>query len=214
MIRTTLALSALALATAAFTAPQAQAADFSARIGAHSVNPKNNNGTVAGLPARVGKEISYTGGFSWHINDNFSADLWLGLAKFEHEVSLVGAGAAFGVGTDTVATVEHRPVTLGVNYHFGSETIRPFIGLGYAWVNVSGETGRGALDGVPLSASNSNGLTYVLGLDINFTDSLFLRVDARNIDFDTDVTVPALGGNLGTANVDPWVYGLSLGFKF
>lgn len=202
-----------ALATV-LVAGHASAETFNARIGAHSVSPKSGNGQLAGLDANVSDEVGITGGFSWMITPNVSADLWLGLDTFRHDVSLAGAGGAFGVETDTVATVRHRPVTLGANYHFGSGAFRPFVGLGYNWVQVSGERGVGALEGAELSASNASGLTYTLGADIDFNDFLFMRVDARRLDFDTDVSVPALGGPVGTVNVDPWVYGVSIGFRF
>lgn len=193
---------------------QAYAESFNVRIGAHNVSPKSNNGQLAGLNADVSDEIGVTGGFAWMITPNLSADLWLGLDTFRHDVSLAGAGGAFGVGTDTVATVRHRPITLGANYHFGSGAFRPFVGLGYNWVQVSGERGVGALEGAEVSASNATGLTYTLGADIDFNDFIFMRVDARRLDFDTDVSVPALGGPVGTVNVDPWVYGVSIGFRF
>jgi outer membrane protein len=200
--------------SAALVAGQASADTFSARIGAHSVNPKSNNGQLAGLDADVSDEVGITGGVSWMITPNISTDLWLGLDGFRHDVRLAGAGPAFGVGTDTVASVRHRPVTLGVNYHFGSGAFRPFLGLGYNWIRVSGERGVGALEGAEVSASNASGLTYTLGADFDFNDFVFLRVDARRLDFDTDVSVPALGGPVGTVNVDPWVYGVSIGFRF
>jgi len=40
-----------------------------------------------------------------------------------------------------------------------------------------------------------------------------LRADVRKLGFDTDVTVETLG-NVGTAEVDPLVYGISAGFRF
>lgn len=207
-------ISALVAAGALLVSGVADAQNFSARIGAHSVNPKSNNGELAGLRADVSDEVGVTGGVSWMVTPNLSTDLWLGLGGFRHDVSLAGAGGAFGVGTDTVASVRHRPIVLGLNYHFGSAAFRPFIGAGYNWVRVSGVRGVGALEGAEVNASNANGFTWTVGADIALTQSTFLRVDARRLDFDTDVSVPALGGPVGTVNVDPWVYGISFGFRF
>lgn len=114
----------------------AQAEVFSVRLGAHNVDPKSNNGQLAGLDANVSSETNATLGVSWNVTPNLSTDLWVGLDGFRHDVSLAGAGAAFGVGTDTVASVRHRPLTLGVNYHFGDGAFRPFIGAGYGWISV------------------------------------------------------------------------------
>lgn len=207
MIRSYLSLSlATALGAGLCLAPVANAQEFTARLGYHSVNPKSDNGTLAGLRADVDSDQSFTGGVSWFFHENFSTDLWAGLSKFKHEVSLDGAGV--------VAEVEHRPIALGVNYHFGSQAFRPFVGLGYNWVRVSPRRGVGILEGTTISTSNASGLTYVFGADIALGESAFLRADARRLDFDTDVAVAELGGGVGTANVDPWVYGVSAGFRF
>lgn len=200
-----LVLTSLALA-AAFAASSASAQGFSATLGYTNVNPKSGNGNLAGLATSVNDDWSATGSVAYAFNDNFSLELWTGLANFEHEVTLATLG--------TVASVKHRPTTLSVNYHFAPDSkVRPFIGAGYGWVNVSGEQTLGALAGLGIDGTNSNGLSYGGGVDIFFTDRVFLRADVRKLDFDTDVTVETLG-NVGTATVDPLVYGLSVGLTF
>ncbi|KAA2285042.1 OmpW/AlkL family protein [Arenimonas fontis] len=198
-------LSLLALASALAIAP-ASAQDFSATIGYQNVNPKSGNGTLAGAEADVNDDWSLTGSVAWHFADNWSAELWSGLARFEHEVSLAGLG--------TVAGVEHRPTTLGINYHFMSEgRFRPFVGLGYGWVSLSGERTLGPLAGLGIRADDANGISFNAGADVYFTENFFLRLDVRKLDFDTDVSIETLG-NVGTAEVDPLVYGLSAGIRF
>jgi outer membrane protein len=154
----------------------------------------------------VNDDWSITGSAAYGFNDNLSVELWSGLAKFEHEVSIQGLG--------TVATVEHRPTTLSLNYHFLPDSkFRPFVGIGYGWVNVSGERTVGALAGLGINGSNSNGVSFSAGADFYVTDNFFIRGDVRKLDFETDVTVETLGG-VGTAEVDPLVYGISAGFRF
>lgn len=200
-----LPLLALALA-GAFAAVPAQAQSFTATLGYHNVNPKSDNGTLAGADASVNDDWSVTGSVAYGFNDNWSVELWSGLAKFEHDVSLDGLGV--------VASVEHRPTTLQLNYHFITEGVfRPFAGVGYGWISVSGEQSRGALAGLGISGSNADGISLALGADFYVNDTFFVRADVRRLDFDTDVTVETLG-NVGTANVDPTVYGLSAGLRF
>ena len=148
---------------------------------------------------------STTASFAYGFDENWSAELWTGLGRFNHTVSLAGLG--------DVGKVSHRPTSLSVNYHFlpGSR-FRPFVGLGYTRVSLSGERAIGAIAGSDLSAGGSNGYNFNLGVDVALTDSLFLRGDARYLDFDTQVKLD--GADIGTANVDPWVYGLSLGLRF
>lgn len=198
-------LSALALASALAATP-ALANDFTATLGYTNTDPKSGNGQLAGADASVNDDWSVTGSFAWGFADNWSVELWSGLAKFEHEVTLDGLG--------TVASVEHRPTTLGINYHFNTDGVfRPYLGAGYGWVSVSGEQSQGALAGLGISGSNSNGLSLNAGADFYFSDNVFLRADVRKLDFDTDVTVETLG-DVGTANVDPLIYGLSIGLRF
>jgi len=193
------------LLLAALAANAASAQSFSATVGYENVNPKGNNGTLAGASANVDSDSSATASFAYGFNDNWSVELWTGLSKFKHTVSLDGLG--------DVAKVEHRPTTLSVAYHFlPASKVNPFVGLGYGWVDVSGEQGIGALAGTTVRAGNANGLAFSLGADVALTDKVFLRGSARHLDFDSDVTVN--GGDVGTANVDPWVYGLSVGYKF
>ena len=200
-----LVLSSLALA-AALAASGANAQAFSVTLGFQNTDPKSDNGQLAGADATVNDDWSLTGSAAYAFNDNWSVELWSGLANFEHEVSLAGLG--------TVASVEHRPTTLSVNYHFAPDSaVRPFIGLGYGWVNVSGERTQGALAGLGIDGSNANGIAFGAGLDWFVNDNFFLRADVRRLSFETDVTVETLG-NVGTAEVDPIVYGISAGLRF
>ncbi|HOZ05170.1 MAG TPA: OmpW family outer membrane protein [Arenimonas sp.] len=186
-------------------ASNAHAENVTATLGFHNVNPKSDNGTLAGAEASVDDDWAVTGSVAYHFADNWSVELWSGLEKYEHDVSLAGLG--------TVGSVKHRPTTLGVNYHFMKESkFRPFLGLGYGWVNVSGEKSTGALAGTVLRADNSSGLTANLGADYYFNDNFFVRGDVRYLNFDSDVTVD--GAAVGTANVDPLIYGISAGVAF
>ena len=200
-----LVLTSLALA-AALAATSANAQNFTVTLGYQNTDPKSDNGTLAGADASVNDDWSVTGSAAYAFNDNFSVELWSGLANFEHEVTLDGLG--------TIASVEHRPTTLSLNYHFAPDSkIRPFVGIGYGWVNVSGERSQGALAGLDIDGSNADGFTYGAGLDWYVNDRFFIRADVRKLDFDTEVTVETLG-NVGTANVDPVVYGISAGLRF
>ena len=189
----------------ALSASNAYAENFTATLGLQNVNPKSDNGILAGANASVEDDWALTGSFAYHFADNWSAELWTGRSKYEHDVALDGLGV--------VGSVEHRPTTVGLNYHFMQDgSFRPFVGLGYGWVNVSGEQSKGALSGTVLRGDNSNGLSLKAGADYYFNDSFFLRGEVRYLDFDTDVTVN--GGYVGTANVDPIIYGISLGAQF
>jgi outer membrane protein len=200
-----IALIALALG-GALAASGANAQSFTATVGYQNTDPKSDNGTLAGAGASINDDFAVTGSFSYFFNDNLALELWSGLESFDHNVTLDGLG--------TIASVEHRPTTLSLNYHFNTEgAIRPFVGVGYGTVDVFGERTRGALAGLGIDGDTSNGLSLSVGADWYVTDSFFVRADVRQLDFDTDVTVETLG-NVGTAEVDPLIYGISAGLRF
>ncbi len=189
----------------ALLASNAHAENITATLGFHNVNPKSDNGTLAGAQASIDDDWAVTGSLAYTFADNWSVELWSGLEKYEHDVSLAGLG--------TVGSVQHRPTTLGVNYHFMKDSkFRPFIGVGYGWVNVSGEKSKGALAGTVLRGDNSSGLSATAGADYYFNDQFFVRGDVRYLNFDSNITVN--GGAVGTANVDPIIYGISAGLAF
>ena len=179
-----IALIALALG-GALAATGANAQSFTATLGYQNTDPKSDNGTLAGARASVNDDWSLTGSFAYGFNDNLSVELWSGLTAFEHEVSLQGLG--------TVATVEHRPTTLSLNYHFNTDgQFRPFIGAGYGIVNVSGEQTRGALAGLGIDGDNANGLSLTLDSVDALTDfswALRQALSAQGITGDTDAEI-------------------------
>jgi outer membrane protein len=198
-----IAILTLGLA-AIFTSSAASAEGFSARLGFNSLNPKSDNGIIAGAKSSISTETAVTLGGSYYFTDNWEVAVDTA-SEYTHQVSLAGLGK--------VVSLKHQPVTVGVNYNFnGNEKIKPFVGLGYAWVGVRNEKGLGALTGANINIYNSKGFTAVAGLDYLINETYFIRGDVRFIDFDSDVIVG--GAKVGTANVDPIVYGVSVGMKF
>ena len=199
-------ISLICLSLAGILASGAANAQFFATAGFTNVNPQSDNGTLAGADASVSTDWSVTGNLGYKFSPNIFAQLGTALVPFEHDVSLDGLG--------TVASLKHRPTVLSINYQFLPEgSVRPFIGIGYGWVTISDEKTKGALSGLDISASDSNGFTYGGGVDFFVNENLFIRADVSVLDFSTDVNVETLG-DVGTAKVDPLVFGLSLGYQF
>jgi len=199
-------LSLVSLALAGIFASGAANAQFFGTVGFTNVNPQSDNGALAGADASVNDAWSLTGSVGYKFTPNIFAQLGTALVAFDHDVSLDGLG--------TVASLSQRPTVLSLNYQFMAEgTVRPFIGIGYGWVTISDEEAEGALSGLDISASDSNGFTYGGGIDFFVNDKFFIRADVSVLDFSTDVSVETLG-DVGTAEVDPVVFGLSLGYQF
>jgi outer membrane protein len=200
------AMRVLSIALAGLLASGAANAQFFGTVGYAHVDPASDNGSLAGADASVDSDGSLTGSLGYKFTPAMFVELGTALVPFEHEVSLDGLG--------TVASLEHRPTVLSLNYQFNTDaTVRPFVRLGYGWIGISGESALGALAGLDVSASNADGVVFGGGIDFFVNDRFFIRADVSKLDFDTDVRVETLG-DVGTAEVDPLVYGLALGYQF
>ena len=205
-MRSTFALPALALA-AAFASTTVGAQSFAVRAGYASLNPKSNNGTIAGASSSIDSNSRFVVGASYYLDDQWEFTADAGATTFKHTVNLAGLG--------DVVSLKHHPISIGANWHFlgGDEGgFSPFVGLGYNWTALSDVRGINALNGAPVAIDDSNGLTAALGVDFLASDAWFIRGEARWIDFDADVTLG--GAAIGTATVDPWVYSVQAGLRF
>ena len=205
-MRSTLALASIA-AAAVLASSTVAAEGFALRAGFANVNPKSDNGTLAGAAASINSDSQAVFGASYFFDGGIELTFDMPISKFEHTVTLAGLGE--------VVALKHQPISLGANWHFlGSQDggFSPYAGLGYNWTSLSGVRGINALAGAPVDVDDSNGLTAALGADFVASDRWFIRGEARWIDFDSEATLA--GDSIGTANVDPWVYSLQLGLRF
>ena len=203
--RTSALALALVLGGAATPALAQSAGTWTVGIGAHQVNPKSDNGTLAGgtLPVEVESNIRPTFTGEYFVADNLGIEVLASL-PFKHDIAIDGLG--------TVGEAKHLPPTVSLQYHFGQGKVKPFVGAGVNYTKFFSEETSGALEGTDLELSASWGLAAHAGVDFKVGDKGAIRVDARWIDIDSDVSVE--GQDLGTVNIDPLVYGAAYVFSF
>jgi outer membrane protein len=193
---------------AALAAGGAQAQQFAVRAGVANVDPKSDTGQIAGAESSINSNSRFVVGASYFMDDMWEWTFDAGATTFKHRVMLAGLGE--------VVSLKHHPISVGGNWHFlGGETdssFSPYVGLGYNWTSLSDVRGINALAGAPIEIDDSSGWTAALGSDFNFSENWFVRGEARYIDFDADVSLG--GADIGTANVDPWVWSLQAGYRF
>jgi outer membrane protein len=195
---------ALSLGTIAAPAFAQQAGEWTISVGAHQVNPKSDNGTLSGgLDVEVGSNVRPTLTAEYFVRDNLGIEV-LASWPFEHDISIKGLG--------TVGSTKHLPPTVSLQYHFGSGSVKPFVGAGVNFTTFFSEETTGALAGTDLKLDDSIGLAAHAGIDFKVGERGAIRIDARWIDIDTDVEVN--GADLGTVNIDPLVYGAAYVVKF
>lgn len=199
-------LLAVSLAGAALPAFAQSKGDWTLGVGVHQVAPKSNNGSLANntLHLDIGSSARPTITFEYFVRDNLGVEVIAAL-PFEHDINIEGLGR--------VGTTKHLPPTISLQYHFnGDGRVAPFVGAGVNYTKFFSETTRGALAGSDLSLRGSWGAALHAGLDFKVSEKAAVRVDARWIDIDTRVRLD--GAELGTANIDPLVYGVAYVLKF
>jgi len=185
--------------------PVAQAGDLLLRAGVHDVSPKSNlelkDAGISGVDVSDNATLSL--GATWFLTQNVAVDL-LGAIPFRHDVK---------IGGTTVATVKHLPPTLGVQYHFNpGGAFDPYVGAGVNVTFFFSEEAKGPLAGTDVSAGTSVGPALQVGGDFALTKDWVLGLDVRWAKIGTEVKDN--GVKLGTLDLDPFVYGITIGRRF
>ena len=197
--------AALALGSLATPALAQSAGDWTIAVGAHQVNPKSDNGSLAGntLDVEVGSDIKPTITAEYFVADHLGIEV-LASWPFEHAIAINGLG--------TVGSTKHLPPTVSLQYHFGQGKVTPFLGAGVNFTVFGSEQTSGALAGSRLELDKSWGLAAHAGIDFRLGERSAIRVDARWIDIDTDARLD--GVDLGTVQIDPLIYGVAYVIRF
>ena len=201
------------------------------RAGVGQVAPKSDNlsetivdgDTTVGLALEVDSGTSLTLSGTYMFTPNWAFDI-LAAWPFTHDVN---AAVSIDDGVDQIsfstkiAEVEHLPPTFSVQYHFMPDAdFQPYVGLGvnfttftsekFTNIVVEGEN-LGTL-GDSLSLDDSFGIATQLGADWMLNDNWLVNLDVRWINIESDLTVDGL--DIGTVEIDPWVYSLNVGYRF
>ena len=194
------------------------AGDFIVRLRAIGVIPDEggpgNAGTaVVGGDTNLDTDVVPELDFTYFITDNIAAELIL--ATTLHTASLVGST----LGNLDLGTVRLLPPTLNLQYHFLPKAdFSPYVGAGINYTifyDKSGGRGNGVNTTVTsIDYSNEFGYSLQVGMDLKIDDKWHLNVDLKKIFLNTDINV-----NNGTiivkdADVDPWIFGIGVGYRF
>ena len=174
--------------------------DWLVRVGASYVSPASDNGDVVSVESATSATIN----FSYMMTDCWALEL-LAAYPFKHDIELLD-------GTKVGGT-KHLPPTLSIQYHFNpTAKFQPYLGFGINYTNFFDEKTTGPLAGSNLNLGDSWGLAGQAGFDFLVSDKVFLNLDVRYIDIDTKATLDTT--SLGTVEIDPWVFGGHIGFRF
>lgn len=207
-----------------------QAGDWIIKAGSISVQPSVDSDPVdvAGLATfpngvDVGNEVQLGLTGAYMLTDRWGIEL-LAASPFSHDITLTDVPLNAG---DT----KQLPPTLSLQYYpeFGSEKFNPFVGLGlnntiFFEESVSDDL-NSALDGIvslpagsvdaELDLDNSVGLAAQIGLDYMISEHILINGTIWWIDIDTEATIyTAVADVTFDVDIDPFVYLLSIGYRF
>jgi outer membrane protein len=184
--------------------------DWLVRAGASVVAPESDNGTLnlglaaPGLPSTdisVDDATGFTFTVSYFFNQNIAVEL-LAAYPYTQDFELES------VNID--GKVDHLPPTLSVQYHFPIDAKwKPYVGVGVNWTMFS----NAKVDApVGVDIDDSFGPAAQVGIDYALNDRWMINVDLRYIGIEGDVNVA--GAKVGTVDINPWVYGINIGYRF
>lgn len=198
--RTSAWLLAATLATLA--APTAMAQEGSWMVRVRALNMKLDNGNspdVPGARVTVNDKTFPEVDFVHQVTKNVSAELVLTYPQ-KHDVSLQGA---------KIGTLKHLPPTLLAQYQFApGQTVNPYVGAG---INYTRFMDVKLPSGITTD-KDSFGLALQVGVDFEIGKNLYLNLDYKKVNIETDVKVS--GAKLTTFKVDPDLISVGIGWRF
>ena len=170
----------------------------------------NDSGKVNGV---AGSDLSYSDtaipelDFSYYFTDNIAAELILGTTY----AKVSGEGSIDGLGE--VGKTWLLPPTLTLQYHFTDfGAFKPYVGAG---VNYTYFYSQDAKSADALNVHGAFGGALQIGADYMLDDHWGLNFDVKKIFLKPDFNVTVGGAKLkGTADLDPWLIGGGVTYRF
>ncbi|WP_018951715.1 MULTISPECIES: OmpW family protein [unclassified Thioalkalivibrio] len=182
------------------------AGDWLLRGGLTHVAPKSDNGNLPGLgnaSVDVGSNTRPSGNITYMMTDNLGLELLVAI-PFKHDISIDGLG--------NVGSTRHLPPTLSLQYHFNTGTaVRPYVGAGINYTHFFDED-TADVTGQDIDLDDSWGAAVQAGIDFAVDENWFVNAEVRWIDIETDVSLGT--ADLGTVKIDPWTFGMNVGYRF
>ncbi len=142
---------------------------------------------------------------SYFFTDHIAAELIL--ATSPHDLKLKTSTGDLDLGSTMIL-----PPTLTVQYHFTpNKKLSPYVGAGINYTLPYAEDDGD--DTNKLEADGSFGWALQAGVDYWLNDNWGLNVDVKKIYVDVDASIND-GGITGNVELDPWVVGAGVSYRF
>ncbi len=179
------------------------------RLRALGIFPDDSSSQITTIGGEASVDNAYTLDLdiSYFFTPNIAVELTLAYARMD-------VSANTSVGYLDLGSVDILPPTLTLQYHFlPKNTFRPYVGAGLSYVLIPNED-SGVANSIDYSNGNV-GFALQAGFDYFLNKNWCLNFDVKKVWVDVDVTVGALGTYVKTTvDVDPWLVGVGIGYRF
>lgn len=147
---------------------------------------------------------------TYFFTPNLAAEVIAGVTY--HTVKDVGSAA----GTLPLGSVRLLPPTLTAQWHFLPQaTINPYVGAGINYTFFYGVKGSTLPIIYSTHYSDNVGAALQAGADIHVRGNWYVNLDVKKLFLETDVTLgTAVGQVKAKVNLDPWLMGAGIGYRF
>ncbi|MDO7835996.1 OmpW family outer membrane protein [Sphingobium sp. HBC34] len=213
-------LLGVAAVTGALTSPALAAqGDILIRARGIMVAPNEKSGSV--LPAFPGERVSVDNAVAPEVDVTYMASDHVGFELIAATTKHSASGRTGTTGSlGRLASTWVLPPTLTAQYHFApGAKVRPYVGAGVNYTLFYNEKASNVLEGAvgktKVHMSDSFGWAGQAGVDIQLNDRMFLNLDIKYIDIDTTarLSTTAAGVQKVRVHLDPFVFGVGVGFK-
>jgi len=168
------------------------------------INPADKSDPVGGVGASdrltVSSKTIPEVDISYFFTPNWAAELILTYPQ-KHDVYLDGK---------SIGTFKHLPPTLTLQYHFTPQySFSPYVGAGINYTRISNVD---LLNGAATLDNNSFGLALQAGIDYKIDRHWLVNFDIKKVQIRSDVNTAA--GKISNVQVDPWLIGVGVGYRF
>lgn len=192
-----------------------------------NINAETPAGAVIPLNAgvKVDSAVVPELDITYMITPNIGIEAIAGMAN--HDIKIDGTDATLaglGVVDDfKIFDAWVLPPTVTLQYHFQPDAkFRPYVGFGvnytaFLWNDATDRLERAVGGPVDVDTSSSWGWAGQFGFDYDLGNNWFANFDVKYIDIDTTASLrmPTLGLGLRVdVDVNPWVVGAGIGYRF
>jgi outer membrane protein len=203
-----LALAAMAMPADAQDLRGKRAGDVVLGAGLIGVFPQSAGNTTLGGTPEASATVTPQLDLSYFLSPNFAVNVIA--ATTRHEVRVNNSVA----GNLDLGRVWLLPPTVTLQYHpMPTAQLSPYVGVGLNYTVAYGEGGNRSAIVNRVDVENAWGWALNAGVDYEVTPNWLVNFDVKKLFLRPDVSVNS-GAVRGQAELDPWIVGTSVRYRF